>query len=63
VTLEGNTIDAGCNGATTTTGLGPGPTPTPTPEGGSPLLYLGFFLVPIGAMGAFRFRRRSSCSC
>lgn len=61
VTLDDNKISTGCNSATTTTvaGLGPG-TATPTPEGGSPLLYLGFFLVPIGAMRAFRFRR-SSC--
>jgi hypothetical protein len=37
VSLEGNTIDTGCNGATATIvgGLGPGtPTPTPTPEPG-----------------------------
>jgi hypothetical protein len=58
VTLQMNTISTGCNGATTTTGGGQGP--TPTPEGGSPLLYLSLFLVPIGAMRAFGFRT-SSC--
>lgn len=58
VTLQGNTIDAGCSNATRTTvgGLGPG-TATSVPEGGSSLLYLCFFLVPIGAMQAFRFRK------
>jgi hypothetical protein len=61
VTLDTNTINTGCNGATTTTvtGLGPGTGTgfTNLPEGGSPLLYLGFFLLPLGAMRAFRFRR------
>ena len=56
VTLDTNTISAGCNSATTTTvgGLGPG---TTVPEGGSTLLYLGSFLLPLVAMRAFRFRR------
>jgi Ice-binding-like len=56
VTLDHNTISAGCNSATTTTvgGLTPG---TVLPEGGSTLLYLCFFLLPLGAMRAFRFRR------
>jgi type VI secretion system secreted protein VgrG len=60
VTLDDNTISTGCNIATTTTvtqgGLGPG---TVVPEGGSPILYLSFFLLPFGAMRAFRFRRSS----
>jgi len=56
VTLDDNTISTGCNSATTTTvgGLGPG---TTVPEGGSTLLYLCSFLVPLGAMRVFRFRR------
>jgi hypothetical protein len=67
VTMEGNTISNACTGLGATTGGGP-PTPvTPVlgsgtttvavPEGGSTLLYLAFFLVPIGAMRAFRVRR------
>ena len=39
-------------------GIGGGPGVT-APEGGSTLLYLGFLLVPIGVMRAFRRRRRS----
>jgi Ice-binding-like len=56
VTLDTNTISTGCNSATTTTvgGLGPG---TTVPEGGSTVLYLCSFLLPLGAMRAFRFRR------
>jgi hypothetical protein len=57
VTLDSNTISKGCNSANgTTTGLGPG-TATGVPEGGSTLLYLCSFLLPLGAMRAFRFRR------
>jgi type VI secretion system secreted protein VgrG len=70
VTLQGNTISTGCTISTT---AGPGGVPpvgtvTPTPftggttaqlpEGGSTLLYLCFFLVPIGATLAF-YRRSS----
>jgi hypothetical protein len=68
VTLEMNTISTGCNlGVTATTTSGgvttvsvptPGGTITATvPEGGSTLLYLCSFLLPLGAMRAFRFRR------
>lgn len=60
VTLQGNTISTGCSYSTAGT-----VTPTPVtggktitvPEGGSTLLYLCSFLLPIGAMRAFRFRR------
>ena len=62
VTLEQNTISTGCSAYNNTPGS-PTPTPGPgtytVPEGGSPLLYLCFSLLPIGAMWAFRFRRRS----
>jgi hypothetical protein len=61
VTLDANTIDTGCNGtlATTVVGTGPGSGTgyTTVPEGGSPLLYLCFSLLPIGTMLTFRFRR------
>jgi len=57
VTLDSNTISTGCNSVNgTTTGLGPG-TATGVPEGGSTLLYLCSFLVPLVTMRAFRFRR------
>ena len=64
VTLDTNTISSTCaagtgSGGTGTgigggTGGGPGVT---VPEGGSTLLYLCSFLLPLGAMRAFRFRR------
>jgi hypothetical protein len=71
VTLDTNTISNTCpvvsSSGTTIGTLGSGGTTTPTmvsgtgtavtaPEGGSTLLYLGFLLVPIGAMRAFRRR-------
>jgi len=60
VTLQGNTISTGCS-LTTTGGVTPTPvtggTTVTVPEGGSTLLYLCSFLLPIGAMRAFRFRR------
>jgi Ice-binding-like len=63
VTLDHNTISNTCAGGTggggggTTIGGGTGGGPGVTaPEGGSTLLYLGFLLVPIGAMRAFRRR-------
>jgi hypothetical protein len=71
VTMDTNTISNTCNvvnssGMTIGT-FGSGGTTTPTvvngvgaavtaPEGGSTLLYLGFLLVPIGAMRTFRRR-------
>jgi hypothetical protein len=61
VTLDTNVIDTGCVVTAGTGGTGgTGGTitpPTPLPEGGSTLLYLCSFLLPIGAMRAFRFRR------
>jgi hypothetical protein len=64
VTLDTNIISNTCgngtgSGGTGTgigggTGGGPG---VPVPEGGSTLLYLSFFLLPIGALQAFRGRR------
>jgi type VI secretion system secreted protein VgrG len=68
VTMEGNTISNTCNGLAATTGSTTTPTPvTPiggggtttvsVPEGGSTLLYLCSFLLPLGAMRGFRFRR------
>jgi len=66
VTLQGNTISTGCSGGTTVgtpTPVTPAPIPPGTgttvrvPEGGSTLLYLCSFLLPLGAMRAFRFRR------
>jgi hypothetical protein len=64
VTMQGNTISNTCTGLAETTGSTTTPTPvTPVlgpvtvPEGGSTLLYLCSFLVPLGAMRAFRFRR------
>jgi hypothetical protein len=58
VTLDTNTISNTCTatvgGIGGGTGGGPG---VPVPEGGSTLLYLCSFLLPIGAMRAFRFRR------
>ena len=59
VTLDTNVIDTGCTVTAGTGGPGGGGTitpPTPVPEGGSTLLYLGFLLVPIGTMRAFRRR-------
>jgi hypothetical protein len=62
VTMDHNTISDTCTMSSTST---PAPvTPTPTGpgttvtvlEGGSTLLYLGFLLIPIGAMRAFRRR-------
>jgi type VI secretion system secreted protein VgrG len=58
VTLDTNTISNTC--AAGTGGGGPGTViggGTGVPEGGSTLLYLCSFLLPIGAMRAFRFRR------
>jgi type VI secretion system secreted protein VgrG len=67
VTLQGNTISTGCAITGGTTGGGGGGTVTPVvppggttvtvPEGGNTLLYLCSFLLPLGAMRAFRFRR------
>jgi hypothetical protein len=59
VTMQGNTISNTCTGLAETTGSLTSPTRvTPTvPEGGSTLLYLCSFLVPLGAMRAFRFQR------
>jgi hypothetical protein len=57
VTMDSNTISNTCAGGTgggPGTGIGGG---TGVPEGGSTLLYLCSFLLPIGAMRAFRFRR------
>jgi Ice-binding-like len=58
VTLDTNTISNTCAGGTggggTGTVIGGG---TGVPEGGSTLLYLCSFLLPLGAMRAFRFRR------
>ena len=61
VTMDHNTISDTCSygsttGTVTPTPTGPGTTVT-VPEGGSTLLYLCSFLLPIGAMRAFRFRR------
>ena len=59
VTLDHNTISTGCTigaGVTVTPTPVTGGTTIPVPEGGSTLLYLCFFLVPIGAMRAFRRR-------
>lgn len=68
VTMDHNTISDTCTfgaGGTVTPTLGSGTTTVPippggiteaVPEGGSTLLYLGFLLVPIGAMRAFRRR-------
>ncbi len=65
VTLDHNTISTGCTINTTGTGgtlgtvtpaISGGTTTVAVPEGGSTLMYLGIFLVPIGAM-AFRDRR------
>ena len=59
VTMDHNTISDTCTfgsgGTVTPTPTGPGTTMS-VPEGGSTLLYLGFLLVPIGAMRAFRRR-------
>ncbi len=72
VTLDTNTISKGCNlGVTATTSGGVTTVIVPTggsgggtitgtvmvPEGGSTLLYLCSFLLPLGAMRVFRFRR------
>jgi hypothetical protein len=67
VTLDNNTISTGCTitGGSSTSGGTVTPTPippgtgttVPVPEGGSSLLYLSFFLVPIGAKRAFRLGR------
>ena len=68
VTLQMNKISTGCNGgvsATTSGGVTTVTVPTPSggtitatvPEGGSTLLYLCAFLLPLGAMRTFRFRR------
>jgi Ice-binding-like len=60
VTLDHNTISTGCtmnSSGTVTPVVGPGGTTVYVPEGGSPLLYLCFSLLPIGTMWAFRFRR------
>jgi Ice-binding-like len=58
VTLDTNTISNTCAAGTGGTGGGPGGGPgVPLPEGGSTLLYLCSFLLPLGAMRAFRFRR------
>jgi len=65
VTLDNNTISTGCaitggttgGGGTVTPVVPPGGTTVTVPEGGSTLLYLCSFLLPIGAMRAFRFRR------
>jgi type VI secretion system secreted protein VgrG len=62
VTLQGNTISTGCSygttGTVTPTPIPPGGGTTVTvPEGGSTLLYLCSFLLPLGAMRVFRFRR------
>jgi type VI secretion system secreted protein VgrG len=63
VTLDNNTISTGCtmnSGGTPTPVtplVGPGGTTLSVPEGGSPLLYLCFSLLPIGTMWAFRLRR------
>jgi len=65
VTLQGNTISTGCTitGGSTTTGgtvtptTGPVTSQVTVPEGGSTLLYLCLFLLPIGGMQAFRGRR------
>lgn len=60
VTLDTNTISSTCAAGTGGTviggGTGGGPGVT-VPEGGSTLLYLSSFLVPLGAMRVFRFRR------
>jgi len=59
VTMDTNTISNTCaagGGGTIGGGTGGGPGVT-VPEGGSTLLYLCSFLLPIGAMRAFRFRR------
>ena len=68
VTMEGNTISNTCTGLATTTGSTTTPTPvtpvvgsgtitTSVPEGGSTFLYLCIYLVPAGALLAFRRRR------
>jgi hypothetical protein len=65
VTLDTNKISNGCaasgtggGGGGTVIGGGTGGGPgVPVPEGGSTLLYLSFFLLPIGALQAFRGRR------
>jgi hypothetical protein len=63
VTLDTNTISNTCTAGTggggggTIIGGGPGGGGVLVPEGGSTLLYLCSFLLPIGAMRAFRFRR------
>ena len=59
VTMDTNTISNTCAGGTGGGGgggtvIGGG---TGVPEGGSTLLYLCSFLLPLGAMRAFRFRR------
>jgi Ice-binding-like len=61
VTLDTNKLSNTCaaggggtGGIGGGTGGGPG---VPVPEGGSTLLYLCSFLLPIGAMRVFRFRR------
>jgi hypothetical protein len=60
VTLQGNSISTGCNitagKVIPITGGGTNTTVT-VPEGGSTLLYLCSFLLPLGTMRAFRFRR------
>jgi hypothetical protein len=60
VTLDSNilsnTCAAGTGGTVIGGGTGGGPGVT-VPEGGSTLLYLSSFLVPLGAMRVFRFRR------
>jgi hypothetical protein len=69
VSMIGDTISNTCTGLATTTGSTTTPTPvTPVvgsgtvtaavPEGGSALLYLGFLLIPVGAMQAF-YRRHT----
>jgi hypothetical protein len=68
VSMINNTISGNCSyglsgtvtptpgGGTTTVPIPPGGI-TEVPEGGSTLLYLCSFLLPLGAMRAFRFRR------
>jgi len=58
VTMDTNTISNTCAAGTGGGGIGGGTGGGPAvPEGGSTLLYLCSFLLPIGAMRAFRFRR------
>ena len=67
VTMIHDTISKGCTGGVTITPSGGGnvlvggggitPSSVNVPEGGSTLLYLCFFLAPLGAAHAFRRRR------